>query len=89
MRLLFALVLVLVPVAASAGVSCFTITDTDQRALCRATNGGSRGDCVRSDFGNGISLSQELGSSLAGESFVTKSRGNFVTQNRGCRENRS
>ena len=46
MRTLLALSLLLLPVAASAGVSCFTITDPDQRALCRATTGGSRGDCV-------------------------------------------
>ena len=45
MKRLLVLALVLVPVAASAGVSCFTISDPDQRALCRATTGGSRGDC--------------------------------------------
>jgi len=39
-------VLVLAPVAASAIVSCFTISDPDQRALCRATRSHSRGDCM-------------------------------------------
>jgi hypothetical protein len=46
MRSFLVFALVLLPAAASAGVSCWTITDPDQRALCRATTGGSRGNCA-------------------------------------------
>ena len=44
--ILFTLVASLAPLPASAGVSCWTITDPDQRALCRASTSGSRGDCT-------------------------------------------
>lgn len=51
MKTLLALVLLLSPAAATAGVSCFTITDPDQRALCRASQTHSVGDCsVISDY---------------------------------------
>ena len=46
-----ALLLVLLAAPASAGVSCWTIDDPDERAYCRATQTGSQGDCTAiSDF---------------------------------------
>jgi len=45
MKMFFLLVMLLAPAGAMAGVSCFTITDPDQRALCRATQSRSVGDC--------------------------------------------
>lgn len=42
----FSLALLLVPVAAAAQTSCFTIADPDQRAYCRALRSRSSGDCV-------------------------------------------
>ncbi len=46
MRTLLTLALVLTPVVASAGVTCSTINDPDQRALCRAIATGSVGQCT-------------------------------------------
>ena len=45
MRTLLALVLLGLPVAASAGVTCSTIDDPDQRAYCRAIETNSVGNC--------------------------------------------
>lgn len=45
MKTLAVLLLLLLPRTASAGVSCWTIEDPDQRALCRATATRSRGNC--------------------------------------------
>lgn len=45
MKPLLALVLLLVPAAASAGVVCSTIDDPDKRAYCRAIETRSVGNC--------------------------------------------
>src|SRR5205085_8745507 len=46
MKSLVMIALLLLPGAASAGVVCATISDPDQRALCRATTTKSAGDCT-------------------------------------------
>ncbi len=43
---LLALMLLLVPTAATAGTACWTIEDPDQRAYCRAQQSSSAGDCT-------------------------------------------
>lgn len=49
---LLAFVLVLKASPASAGVTCSTIVDPDQRAYCRALQTHSSGDCIAiSDYG--------------------------------------
>jgi len=46
LRTLLTITLVLAAAPAAAGTSCFTIEDPDQRALCRATETRSRGNCA-------------------------------------------
>ncbi len=51
MKIAIAAALTLLPAAARAETSCFTIKDPDQRAYCRAIASKSVGDCsVISDF---------------------------------------
>jgi len=45
MRTLLAVLLLFVPAAAAAGVTCSTIDDPDQRAYCRAIESRSVGNC--------------------------------------------
>lgn len=45
-RIAAALILLLLPATAHAGVSCSTIDDPDQRALCRAQQTNSVGNCT-------------------------------------------